>query len=138
MKRFHLADRAELAVFYEADASFFRASREDILRVVSREVFISRYSKCPSIGFVCDGKAIGGMIFDCGHVHLAVLPEYHGQWGILWKPALEWLFRMTPEALGIVEAENRVCLEFMKRNGWSGVPIDDGRIAFRITSRAPR
>ncbi|WP_446902551.1 GNAT family N-acetyltransferase [Burkholderia sp. YIM B11467] len=138
MNRFRLADRADLAVFYEADASYFHAGRADILQVVSLEVFIAHYSGCPSIGFVCDGRAIGGMILDRGHAHLAVLPAYHGRWAILWKPALEWLFRMTPEALGVVEADNRVCVEFMKRNGWTGVPTGDGKIVFRITPRIPR
>ncbi|MBY8606290.1 GNAT family N-acetyltransferase [Burkholderia arboris] len=139
MKRFRLADRADLAVFYEADAACFRAAgREDMLRLVSKDVFISHYSACPSIGFVCDGNAIGGILLDRDHAHLAVLPDYHGRWAILWKPALEWLFRMTPEAWGIVEADNRVCLEFMNRNGWTGVPAGDGRIVFRITPRTSR
>jgi GNAT superfamily N-acetyltransferase len=132
MRRLRLADHADLAVYYEADVAQLGLTHKDVRQVFTREMFIDYYRNCPSIGFMYDEKPMGGIIFDHGYAHIAVLPEYHGHWAWLWEPALEWLFSIQPEVLGVVDAENQACLAFMKRNGWPAVSIADGKVTFRI------
>lgn len=133
MRRLRLADHADLAVYYEADAVQLALTDKDMRQVFTSEMFVDYYRNCPSIGFMYDEKPIGGIIVDRGYAHIAVLPEYHGRWAWLWEPALEWLFSIQPELLGVVDAENLACLAFMKRNGWSAVSVTDGKVIFRIT-----
>ncbi|TKC91507.1 GNAT family N-acetyltransferase [Trinickia terrae] len=128
-----MTDHLDLGVYYEADASHYAASGIDVRQVFSKERFIERYKGCRSIGFVYDDTPIGGVIYDGGYVHIAVLPDYHGRWAWLWESALDWLFGFRTEALAAVDAGNRACLELMRRNGWSPVSDVDGTVTFRIT-----
>ncbi|SDI39466.1 GNAT family N-acetyltransferase [Paraburkholderia phenazinium] len=132
-RRLRLADHADLAVYYEADAAQLAVTHKDVRQVFTKEMFIDYYKSCPSIGFIYDEKPIGGIIFNNGYAHIAVLPEYHGRWAWLWEPALEWLFSIQPEVLGIVDAENRACLAFMTRNGWPAVSVAEDKVIFLIT-----
>jgi len=131
--RFRLSMRADLAIFYDADAVYFRGKKADTLRIVSKELFIAHYRDCPSLGFMYGDREMGGMIFDRGYVHLAVLPEFHGRWAILWERALDWLFRISPRVLAVVEADNAVCIEFMTRNGWPRLSVDGNKITYLLT-----
>jgi hypothetical protein len=138
MKHLRLAPRVDLGVYYDADASrYTRPDDAQALRVVTREYFIARYRDCPSIGFEYDGEPIGGIVFDGEAAHIAVLPAWHGRWALLLRPALEWLFALEAEMLVEVAADNAVCLEFMRRNGWPVVGTRDGRIVHRL-SKQPR
>jgi GNAT superfamily N-acetyltransferase len=132
MTRFQLSTRADLATFYDADASFFRGKRAETLRIVSKESFIAHYRDCPSLGFMYGDTHIGGLIFDRGYVHLAVLPEFHGRWAILWDSALDWLFSVAPQVLAVVEADNAVCIEFMRRDGWPRLSVDGNKITYLL------
>jgi hypothetical protein len=136
--RFSLAPRADLGVFYEADAPRYRAAHPEVLDLVTKEVFTVFYEKCPSIGFAFDNAPIGGIIFDGRQAHIAVLPAWHGRWAHLLRPALDWLFGLAPEILVDVECENSVCIEFMRRNGWPALREANGWITYRMTPQARR
>jgi GNAT superfamily N-acetyltransferase len=138
MRRLELAPEADLGVFYEADARRYASAGNTTLAIVTRDVFIAYYRGCPSIGFQFDGLPIGGIIFDGSQAHIAVLPAYHGRWALLLKPALEWLFGLKREILVEVEAENRVCVEFMRRNGWRPIRVDSGWVTYRMTRQTCR
>jgi GNAT superfamily N-acetyltransferase len=133
MSRFRLAARVDLGVYYDADAARYDTPGLQALQIVTKEVFIAYYKHCPSIGFECDEKPIGGIIFDGEQAHIAVRPEYHGRWALLLRPALDWLFSLKTEIIADVEADNRVCIEFMKRNGWPAIGGKQGWITYRMT-----
>lgn len=134
-----VTDKVDLDVYYDADYfgvdGCYRAT-------VSRELFKSTFSDCPSIGFECDGQPIGGMIFDGESAHLAVLPSHHGRWARLLKPMLAWLYRLKPEVLVGIEIENAKALAFADRCGWERMGVEDGRVTYkmspRVASRAAR
>ena len=50
-----------------------------------------------------------------------MLPQHHGHWGALLKPALEWLFSLRREILVEVERDNTRCHRFMRHVGWECV-----------------
>jgi GNAT superfamily N-acetyltransferase len=133
--RLRLAPQADLDVFYAADAARYAVSDRAELDVVTREVFIEFYRNCPSIGFEADGRPIGGIIFDGEEAHIAVLPQYHGRWAALLKPALEWLFSLRDEIVVEIERDNTVCMDFMKRNRWQCLDADDETARFRMTAQ---
>jgi GNAT superfamily N-acetyltransferase len=111
--------RADLAVFYEADAVRYRNNPQSrATQVVTQDVFCAFYADCPSVGFEMDGVPIGGIVFDGDQAHIAVLPQYHGRWALLLKPALAWLFSLKREIVVEVERDNARCLRFMERSGW--------------------
>jgi len=93
------------------------------------------YAGCASVGFEMDGKPIGGLLFDGTSAHIAVLPEYHGRWALLLKPALAWLFSIQPEVIVHVDIENETCQRFLLRHRWERLYVDeaDGTVAFRVT-----
>lgn len=130
--RLRLTDRADLAVFYEADAQQYAAGAA-ATRVVSREVFMAFYAGCPSVGFEMDGRPIGGLLFDGSSAHIAVLRAYHGRWALLLKPALAWLFSLQPEVIVHVEADNETCHRFLQRHRWERLYEVDGTVAYRVT-----
>lgn len=138
MSRLRLAPRADLAVYYAADSARYRKPGCDILEQVTPAVFAARYGGCPSIGFECDGQPIGGILFDGQTAHIAVLPAWHGRWALLLRPALDWLFGLKPEILAEVEADNTVCLDFMRRNGWPEVSRRGAWIIYRMTKQSRR
>jgi hypothetical protein len=138
MTRLRLAPRADLGVCYDADAVRYERIGSDVLRHVTRDFVIARYSDCPSIGFEYDGQPIGGIVFDGEQAHIAVLPAWHGRWAILLKPALDWLFSLKAEILVNVETDNAVCLEFMRRNAWPVVATNGHEILHRMTRQDRR
>lgn len=132
MTRYTLTPQADLAVFYAADAR--RYAGTPVLAQVSLDVFRRFYGGFPSRGFACDGRPIGGALFDGKGTHLAVLPEHHGHWGRLWAPTLDWLFGLKPEMHIDIETDNQKALAFMERNGWrrmAGSPPGSVRFLMR-------
>ncbi|RYX91806.1 MAG: GNAT family N-acetyltransferase [Comamonadaceae bacterium] len=121
-RRYTLTPAADLAVFYAADAArFVGKGCQDVLDVVTPAAFTHFYASCPSIGFACDGQAIGGVIFDGEKAHIAVQAEHHGRWAFLLRPACDWLFRLNPRMLIDIEPDNHLCIRFMDRNGWTRI-----------------
>lgn len=133
-----LAPKADLDVFYEADAARYADSERNELEVVTLDAFVAFYRECPSIGFEADGHPIGGILFDGEEAHIAVLPEYHGRWATLLKPALEWLFGLADEIVVEIEIDNAVCMNFMKRNRWQCLGADSTAARFRMTAQGGR
>lgn len=138
MKRFTLGPQVDLGVFYEADAPRYAAQRPEVLQIITKQVFADYYRDCPSLGFLCDGQAIGGVIFDGKRAHIAVLPDFHGRWAWLLKPALDWLFDLKREVLVDIEIENERCITFMERNGWQAIARNDKEIRYRMVPDADR
>lgn len=132
--RLRLTDRADLAVFYEADAQQYPPGAAET-EVVSKDAFMAFYAGCPSVGFEMDGKPIGGLLFDGSSAHIAVLRDYHGRWALLLKPALAWLFSIQPEVIVHVDIGNETCQRFLLRHHWERLYVDkeDGSVAFRVT-----
>ena len=128
-----LTPRADLEVFYEADAQRWRERRPHVLNVVDREAFVRFYLNAPSIGFAADGRPIGGIVFDGEQAHIAVLPQWHGRWALLMKPALQWLFRLKREIVVEVEADNERCLRFLDRHGWPRIGAAGEGVRFLLT-----
>jgi GNAT superfamily N-acetyltransferase len=135
MSRFRLSPRIDLGVYYDADAPRYDVPGGNALQIVTRELFIARYRDCASIGFECDGQPIGGVIFDGEQAHIAVLPAYRGRWATLLRPMLGWLFSLKREIFVDVEADNAVCLEFMRRNGWPIVSRRERWLTHRMTQQ---
>lgn len=136
MGKMRLTDKADLGVFYEADAG--RWDPEHLRQLgITKEMFIDFYAGCPSVGFEIDGKPVGGIIFDGVQAHIAVLPEYYGRWALLFKPALEWLFTLKEPIYIDIETENERCLRFMDRNQWPRVRADDKTVTFEVTRNTP-
>jgi hypothetical protein len=128
-----LAPRADLAVFYEADVARYRAAGTTrFADTVTQDVFVSFFAHCPSIGFRRDGQDIGGILFDGRQAHIAVLPQHHGHWGALLKPALEWLFSLRRDILVEVERDNSRCLRFMRHVGWQCVGERPDVLVYRL------
>jgi hypothetical protein len=131
--RLRLTEPADLAVIHAADAARYAGRPQHPAAAVTVERFAAYFRGCRSIGFTFDGRPIGGMLLDGRQAHMAVLPEYHGRWALLWRPALQWLFAQVPEAIGAVEADNQTCIAFMDRNGWPRVEERDGRVIYLMT-----
>jgi len=127
-----MTHRADLAVFYEADAVRYRDDPRRSTQVITQEVFCAFYADCPSVGFEMDGVPIGGVVFDGEQAHIAVLPQYHGRWALLLKPAVEWLFSLKREVIVEVERDNALCLRFMERNGWQQMRTTDEAVFYRL------
>jgi hypothetical protein len=128
-----LAPQADLAVFYEADVARYReAGAPRFADTVTQDVFVRFYAGCPSIGFRRDGQDIGGILFDGTQAHIAVLPQHHGHWGALLKPALEWLFSLRREILVEVERDNSRCHRFMRHVGWQCVDEKADVLVYRL------
>ncbi len=138
MTRLTLAPRADLAVFYEADAERYRARSPETLALVTPAAFASLYGNCPSIGFECDGQPIGGILFDGEEAHIAVLASHHSQWALLLKPALAWLFGLRRAITVRVEASNAKCLAFMARNQWQPRGEENGELIFCMRAQGGR
>jgi hypothetical protein len=128
-----LAPQADLAVFYEADAARYRLNGASTFPdTVTQDVFVRFFAHCPSIGFRRDGEDIGGILFDGTQAHIAVLPQHHGHWGALLKPALDWLFSLQREILVEVERDNARCHRFMRHVGWQCVDEKPDALVYRL------
>ncbi|MES2832515.1 MAG: GNAT family N-acetyltransferase [Pseudomonadota bacterium] len=133
MSRLTTTDAVDLDIFYTADSFRYTGERKKLLDLVTKEVFIGFYKNCASRGFQFDGQPIGGIIFDGTEAHIAILPEYHGRWAILLKPALKWLFTLKPEIFVEIDIDNEKCLAFMDRNGWQRMRVNATSITYRMT-----
>lgn len=131
MRRLRLTPGADLAVYYRADSAF-HADRPEVLGHVTLQRFIDAYAHCPSIGFELEGRPIGGILLDGDEAHIAVLPEAHGQWALLLKPALAWLFSLRPAVMARVDARNHTCLAFMDRHGWERLRADAQSVCYLL------
>jgi GNAT superfamily N-acetyltransferase len=132
-----LTHPADLGVLYAADRQrYLQGLAVPGGRMPTCEEFQACYAGCPSVGFERDGQAIGGILFDGEQAHIAVLPEHHGHWALLLKPALQWLFALQRDMLVHVEAANPVCLRFMQRSGWERVGVRGDDIVFRLRPQA--
>jgi GNAT superfamily N-acetyltransferase len=132
MSRFTLAPRADLATYYEADVQRYAPDAPQ-RQVVTREVFMALYQDCASIGFEHDGRPIGGILFDGLEAHIAVLPQYHGRWALLLKPALDWLFSLRERILVRVDPDNQRCIAFMAHHGWPCLGRVGDSLLYRIS-----
>jgi hypothetical protein len=105
---------------------------------LSRDEFaaLCRAHKLPSIGYAYRGRPIGGMVFEGTSAHMAVLPEFHGKWGTLWKPTLAWLFALKDPIRVAIDRGNAKCLRFMDRNNWPRVGADERSVTFEMSSGA--
>ena len=136
MNRFTTTDAVDLEIFYAADAFRYVGERKKLLNLVTKEVFTDFYKNCTSRGFQFDGRSIGGIIFDGTQAHIAILPEYHGRWAILLKPALRWLFALKPEILVAIDIDNEKCLAFMDRNRWQRLQVNATSVTYLMTLQA--
>jgi hypothetical protein len=141
MPGLRLTDQADFGVIF--DAVSWRLKEEQWRKVtaggvVTKEIFVAFCiaQKYPSLGFECDGKPIGGIMFDGNAAHIEVLPEYHGRWGILWRSAIKWVFALKDPILVQVPIENQKCHRFMARNNWPRVNEDEKFVTYQMSSRA--
>ena len=119
MGKYHLTEKADLGVIYDADRSRYSAEEwKKFPSIATREFFITfcRTKEYPTLGFSYDEKPIGGIIFDGQTVHLAVLPEHYGKWGVLWIKALRWILAQKDPIEIKIEAGNEKMHRFMERN----------------------
>ena len=135
-EKFSLVEGADLAVYFVAEK--VRYDPEYLRQAgMTSEFFIAYYSPCPSLGFLVDGRQIGGMIFDRGRsdeVHFAVLHQYHGRWHSLWIPALRWLFAQQDPVYATVERFNEKCVRFMDRNRFTRAEVTETQIRYRMSA----
>jgi len=125
-----LTERVDLDVYYQIDSVRFD---DAVRRVVTRDAFKALYARCRSVGFECDGRAIGGVIYDGKSAHIAVLPAYHGRWAFLLPAVLTWLFRFGDEIFVRIETGNRKGLAFVERCGWQRIGVDGDDVVYRLT-----
>jgi len=116
-----MTGRVDLDVYYDADSRRFDRS---VLEVVTLEAFREVFADCPSVGFECDGVPIGGVIYDGKVPHIAVLPEWHGRWGVLLRPMLRWLYALNPDMRVHVARDNPKIRRFVEHCGWPMVAAD--------------
>jgi len=141
MQNLRLTDQADLGFIFETVQR--RISEDEWKKTtaegaVTKDVFIAYCisQKYPSIGFEYDGKPIGGMLFDGSAVHIEVLPEYHGRWGLLWRSAMKWFFALKDPIFVAVDRDNEKCHQFMARNNWPCVKEDEKTMTYEMSSRA--
>jgi hypothetical protein len=130
-----LTDRVDLDVFYDADSARYE---RHVLAVVTREAFRAFYAECLSVGFECDGVPIGGVIFDGEAPHIAVLPAWHGRWGRLLRPMLEWMYGLKLDMIVPVDNDNPQIRAFVERCGWPMVGRTTDGTLHRMTPRDGR
>jgi GNAT superfamily N-acetyltransferase len=131
---FTLTPQADLAVCYAVDSlRYIEWGDTEMLEAVPLTRYVEAYQDCASIGFAYNTQPIGGMIWDGKEVHLAVLPEFHGQWaGNLLEGALDWLFALQPVIDVEVEVNNDKVIHFAHRNGWAQLRSDGKWATFRM------
>lgn len=142
MSIMRLTSQADLSFLYDVVKMRLSGSGkwEEVTRghSQSREIFLQHCAKnnLPSIGFECNGKPIGGMVYDGVEVHIEVLPKYHSRWAVLWPSAMKWLFSIKDPMLVSVERSNEKCHQFILRNNWHVVKETDKVLTYEISSRS--
>jgi len=134
MTRYRLTEAIDLDVTYDIEISRYGAAYFE-RHGITRAAFKTKLLSLPSIGYEADGHPIGGMIFDGNQPHMAVHPQHHGKWGVLWKPSLEWVFSFKDPIRALVEADNTLCVQFMERNGWPRIDESKEFIVFEWTAK---
>lgn len=138
MANTRLTEKADLDVMFEAEAANYKDNPKFLQHYDDlKKQFIEYYANCPSRGFEIDGKQVGGTIYDGKQVHVAVLPEYYGRWGLLLKPGLDWVFSIKDPMLVEVDVNNEKCLRFLDRNKWRRVKETDKKITYELTRNTP-
>ena len=130
-----LVPQADMELLYRIDIGRYNRDVMEKLGYTQKR-FQEVFEKFPSIGFECNGKAIGGMVFDGNQVHLVVHPDHHGRWAILWKDALRWMFSLKNVFHLQIERHNEKCLRFMDKNNWPRIGADNLFITFEATLEA--
>jgi hypothetical protein len=141
MQKLRLTDQADVGVMFDAFCS--RVGKEEwneatVGGTVTRELFIAYCiaQKFPTLGFECDGRPIGGILFDGNEAHIEVLPDYHCRWGVLWRSAIRWVFSLQDPIMVRVHQDNEKCHQFMARNNWPRIKEDERFVTYEMSSRA--
>jgi ribosomal protein S18 acetylase RimI-like enzyme len=80
--------------------------------------FVQRYLGPDIVGLEMDGKIAGGMIFENGHVHLAMLPWARGRWTRYLREMLEIGFeKYGPKLSAFVNSNNVRAQRFVESVG---------------------
>lgn len=132
MDSLRMTDKADLKVYYDADIRMYDRAWM-AAHGFTEEAFIARYRDCPSVGFEQGGIPFGGVILDGNDFHIAILPEFHGKWGALLRPALAWLFSQRSEVRARVHRPNRQGLRFFRRLGAKLVESDGNFLIFSLS-----
>lgn len=141
MAKYHIADKADLGILYDAmqsrvdartwqKASQNRVSRDDFVRFCAAQAY-------PTLGICCDGEPVGGLVFDGQAVHIEVLPEHHGRWGFVWKQCLQWAFSNKDPIEVKLFAGDEKAHRFMQRNNWQRIHADEDFVTYRMSSQDP-
>ena len=137
MAALSVVEPADCELLYDIDALRYD-EQWMIEHKIERHQIVSVMQSYRSLGFLYDGKPIGGVMYDGKEAHMAVLPEYHGRWGFLLKPMMEWLFAIKEPMQASVEISNTHCVRFMDRNKWRRVASNDKYITFEARRRPER
>ncbi|MBP7566758.1 MAG: GNAT family N-acetyltransferase [Burkholderiaceae bacterium] len=129
MRRLRLTPRIDLEVFFRAEPAL-RHPSGGLPDEAAIAVLRARLQHCPSIGFEMDGQAIGGLILEGHEAFIAVLPNAHGHWALLLKPALDWLFGLRAAVLARVAVDNHSSIALMERHGWRRLRADASTISY--------
>jgi hypothetical protein len=142
MRSLTLTEPADFGVLFDvARRSYTDEAWQRMTRgLVDRDTFIATCLKLgyPSLGFLCDGVPIGGMMFDGQAAHIGVFPEYQGRWAFLWEDACKWLFAIRDPFVVRIEPDNAKCIRFVERNGWKRVSEDAQFVYYEISSQGRR
>jgi len=138
MSGMKIVDKADLGVYYDADASFM--NKAWLLKIgLTKDVFIAMFQNHPTIGFEADGRQFGGAMLIDNTVHFAVLPEYQRRWGSLLRSALAWAFSLRDPLVAKIPVANKVSVEWVRRQGWKCTAEDAAYVTFEGSWRdAPR
>lgn len=134
MANLRLTEKADLGVLYDAeiqnyDPDWFRSLN------FTKEMFLAHYANVHSVGFEIDGKMVGGMLLHERKAHMAVLPEYHGRWSLLWMPALAWLFSLQDPVFVDVAINNEKCIRLLERSNFKRTNVMANAVSFELSAK---
>lgn len=124
---------ADWQVIYAADTSLY-TPQWLAAHGLNQARFIAHYGHCPAIGFARDGIVFGGAYLDGDQVHVAILPAYHGHWGLLMQRALEWVLTLRDPVYGKIHRPNQACLRWIRRLGWECIGGDAHFLQFKVSA----
>ncbi|MFC5474023.1 GNAT family N-acetyltransferase [Paraherbaspirillum soli] len=134
MANLRLTDKADFGVMYDAEIQMYDPEWFRSLNF-TREMFIAHYANSPSVGFEIDGKMVGGMLLHEKKAHMAVLPEYHGRWALLWMPTLNWLFSLQDPVSVDVAINNDKCIRFLERSNFKRTGVKGIFVGFELSAK---
>jgi hypothetical protein len=132
MRHFQLASKLDFGLFHDIEESRYGPEAQDRIGIDKR-LFCKLFSLMPSVGFTYDNEPIGGGFLFRDEFHMAVLPQFHGRWAVLWPATLEWLFAHTDPVVAKLEKSNPVVIAFAQRNAFPMVREDDRYVYFEMT-----